>query len=59
LEIGRFLSQKVAYKNRAATLPIDLNVAIVSPWFHTAKKGGVQATVEDSLKKNETPADPQ
>jgi hypothetical protein len=38
-------------KTGAATLPIGLNVAIMSPWPLRVKKGGVQATVDVSLKK--------
>ncbi|MEN8760389.1 MAG: hypothetical protein ABF303_18170, partial [Desulfobacterales bacterium] len=52
-KLGGFFRRRSLIKTGAATLPIDLNVAIVSPWSHTAKKGGVQATVDGSFEKKE------
>jgi hypothetical protein len=52
-KMGGFFRRRSFDKTGAVTLPIGLNVAIVSPWPLTAKKGGVQATVDGSFEKKE------
>jgi hypothetical protein len=48
--MGGFFRRRSFEKTGAATLPIDVNVAIVLSWPYAVRKGGMQATVDGSLK---------